>query len=120
MTIGQDIYTELTGDAGLTALVSTRIYPNWMPQEASLPAVSYNLVSESVQNAVSGELGLRNYQFQFDCWGSSYGSAQSVAGALISAVQGASLFKPYRLSQQDLYEPQTDTHRVSVDFSIWQ
>ena len=120
MTIGQDIYTELSGDSGLTTLISTRIYPNWLPQDATLPAVSYTQIGETIQNSISGELGLRNYSIQFDVWADDYSTAQSVVAALNSAVQGASLFKPYRQSQQDLYEPNVDTHRVSVDYSIWQ
>lgn len=120
MTIGEDVYSELSGDAGLTALVGTRIYPQWLPQDTTLPAVTFAQVSENPQNTIGGELALKNHQYQFDVFASSYSSAQAVAAALNTAVAGASAFEAYRLTQQDLYEPQTEVHRVSVDFSIWQ
>lgn len=120
MTIGEDVYSELSGDAGLSALVSTRIYPQWLPQETTLPAVTFTQVSENPQNTIGGELALRNHQYQFDIFATSYASAQSVVAALNTAVQSASAFQAYRLTQQELYEPQTEVHRVSVDFSLWQ
>ena len=120
MTIGQDVYSELSGDAGLSALVGTRIYPQWLPQNVTLPAVMFFQVTENIQNVIGGELGLRNHQIQFDVFADDYSTAQSVVAALNTAVANASAFKSYRLTQQELYEPQTEIHRVSVDFSIWQ
>lgn len=120
MSMGEDIYTALSGDATLAALVGTRIYPQWRAQDAALPAVTFYQVSENPQNTIGGELALRNHQYQFDVWADSYSEAQSVVTALNAAVLAASTFKAHRLGQQELYEPQLEVHRVSVDFSIWQ
>ena len=120
MTVGEDVYTELSGNGALTDLVGTRIHPNWLPQDVSLPAVSFMQVSETPQNILSGELALKNHRIQVDCWASSYSSAQDVAAAVVTAIADATLFDSYRLGQQDVYEPAVDIHRVSMDFSIWQ
>lgn len=120
MAIGEDVYTELSGDAGLTALVSTRIYPAWLPQDTTMPAVSFSKISERVQNTIDGEVALRNHMYQFDVWADTYSEAHSIATALIAAMAAASLFKSYRLGQTELYEPEIDIHRVSVDYSLWQ
>lgn len=45
MRAGNYIYSKLSAAAGVTALVSTRIYPMLMPDKPSFPAVAY-----SVQN----------------------------------------------------------------------
>jgi Protein of unknown function (DUF3168) len=43
MKAGNYIYAKLTATAGVTALVSTRIYPVIMPQEAVFPAIIYSV-----------------------------------------------------------------------------
>lgn len=43
MNAGNYIYAKLTATAGVTALVSTRIYPVIMPQEAAFPAIVYSV-----------------------------------------------------------------------------
>ena len=43
MNAGNYIYAKLTATAGVTALVSTRIYPVLMPQEAAYPAIIYSV-----------------------------------------------------------------------------
>jgi hypothetical protein len=43
MNTGAYIYSKLSGTAGVTSLVSTRIYPMLIPQNASLPAVAYSV-----------------------------------------------------------------------------
>ncbi len=120
MAIGEDVYSELSSDAGLTALVSTRIYPTWLPQNATMPAISYTQISERVQQTIEGEVALRNHMYQFDIWSNTYSGAQTIATALLTAMAAASLFKSYRLGQTETYEPEIDIHRISVDFSIWQ
>lgn len=41
MRIGQYIYTKLAADSAVTALVGTRIYPVFLPQNAEYPAIVY-------------------------------------------------------------------------------
>lgn len=41
MRIGQYIYSVLSADAGVTALVGTRIYPVFLPQDAAYPAIVF-------------------------------------------------------------------------------
>lgn len=43
MNTGAYIYSKLSGTAGVTALVSTRIYPVLIPQNAALPAIAYSV-----------------------------------------------------------------------------
>lgn len=120
MTVGEDIYTELSNDVYLTNFVGTRIYPNFIKLGATYPAVSYILVTEIPQIGLIGESGLSNYTYQFDCWAKTYSEAHEISGVLIDAVNGSPLFKANRNSTQDFFDPEYGIHRVSVDFSIWQ
>lgn len=46
MKVGQYIYSKLTATAGVTALVSTRIYPIFLPQNATYPAIIYSVANK--------------------------------------------------------------------------
>lgn len=90
MSIETGIYAVLTGDAGVSALVGTRIYPLVVPQDASLPAIAYQRVSGGPTYTQDGDANLTPARFQFTCLGSSYSQAKAVATAVRAAISGAS------------------------------
>jgi hypothetical protein len=45
--IEEALRARLIGQSGLTALVSTRVYPLGLPQNPTLPAITYALVSDN-------------------------------------------------------------------------
>ena len=65
MNIEEALYSKLTGDAGVAALVSTRIYPNVVPQDIALPAVAYQRISTVRDMAHDGPTGVAHARFQF-------------------------------------------------------
>ncbi|HET6495421.1 MAG TPA: DUF3168 domain-containing protein [Thermoleophilia bacterium] len=78
MTIESDLFTALTGYAGLMALIVHRLYPDVRPQGATLPCVVYKRISTPRAQAFgSAQTVVRSRpRFQFDCW------ATTAAGAL--------------------------------------
>ena len=50
MKAGNYIYSKLTATAGVTALVSTRIYPVVMPQDAAFPAIVYSVSNKPLDS----------------------------------------------------------------------
>jgi hypothetical protein len=119
MTIKDDIYTRLSGDAGVTALVGTRIYRRVLPQDSTLPAITYTQVSERPLVNLDGENTTRNARFQFDCFGSTDSAAEDLADALRAAMITDSVFASVRESQSDAYTDDAKQYQVSIDFSIW-
>lgn len=51
MKIGQYIYAKLTATSAVTALVSTRIYPVFMPQDAAYPAIVF--LADNVPHSIT-------------------------------------------------------------------
>lgn len=74
------VYTLLSGSAGVAALVSGRIYPGRIPQNATMPVISYELVS-SVEilpvNALAGGVLLRS-RVQVTVLAKSYSNLKAV------------------------------------------
>lgn len=120
MSVQNDLYTALSGDAGLSALVGTRIYPVRVPQSPAYPLVSYMRVSNSHVNSLSGSSGLDNSRYQFDVYSDTYASANSVADAIIAAMATATTYKSILLSRIDLdHDLDVDKYRITIDFSVW-
>lgn len=52
MTIEEALKTYLQSVAGVSALISTRIYPETLPQEPTLPALKYDIISIERQHLI--------------------------------------------------------------------
>jgi hypothetical protein len=90
MNIEEALYSKLTGDAGVAALVVARIYPNVVPQDIAMPAVAYQRISTVRDMAHDGPTGVAHARFQFTISASTYSSARNVANAIRVALDGFS------------------------------
>jgi hypothetical protein len=117
--IEEALYSHLSTSTGLTALVSDRIYPIMMPQDPTLPAITYQRISNSPVNTIGGFASLDNPHIQFDCWATSYSSVKALGDKLRKTIAAATTFNALQMSDQDLYEADTEIYRVSMDFSCW-
>lgn len=91
MRAEQVVYTLLTGNAAVAALVGTKVYPGLIPQSTAMPAVSYELVS-GVEilpiNAQAGGVILRS-RVQVSVLARTYAEVKIIQ----EAIRGALLFK---------------------------
>lgn len=125
MSINTRLFSRLSSDAGVSALVFAsgiyRIYPVLLPQDSAYPAISYQNISNNPINHLSGESNQQNDRVQIDCWAETNDQAHAMADAVKLAMQGsANNFKAIRLTRIDLpYDNDTKLFRVNQDFSIW-
>lgn len=116
MSVGTLLYSQLTGTSGVAALAGTRVYPLNLPQTPTLPAISYQRVSNTEQNGTST---LRTTRYQVDCWAESYSAVQSLASAVKGALEewtsGPSVKMTEVINEIDDYEPDSALYRVSID-----
>lgn len=85
------VYTLLAGSAAVTGLVGTKIYPGRIPQNTTMPAVSYELVSGvdiAPINAQAGGVLLRS-RVQVNVLARTYAEVKTIQ----EAIRGALLFK---------------------------
>jgi hypothetical protein len=117
------LFTLLRNDAGLAALISTRIYPGALPQGATLPAVTYRQVNEAPDYTQSGPSGFSNPRMQFDCLAATYEGAYALADALIAAahtslVAGNALQATVESVEDGDNEPDLRMSRIIVDLRL--
>lgn len=131
MTIEQGLVAELLADAGVAAIVGTRVHPGAVPQNGSLPAIVYQRISSIRDVDMSGPQSFTQVRIQVDCWHTSYAGAKSLADAVRSALNGVGINSPktlgaepvqlvYLENDQDLSEREGDRieWRVSQDWII--
>jgi hypothetical protein len=122
---GDLLYAALSGDATVTGLVGTRIYPNKIPQgprAMTFTAIVYQVVSDLPQNALTGDASnrLRNARVQVDCYAKKYDTAQAIADAVDTVVTKDTTLNGWREISRDFYEDEAELHRVSMDVLLWR
>jgi len=128
--IEEALFAYLKSYAGLVSLVGTRIYPLVLPQNPTLPAVTYFKVSRVGGRAMSSPTPRYiRVRFQFSCWSTSYGGVKGVAEQIKAALQdyhglmggthGVTVLDADVANEQDIYEPDTGIYHLPVDVFIY-
>jgi hypothetical protein len=120
------VYSRLSGNVAVAALVSTRIYPNKIPQEAALPAVAYQRISARRVKAHAAPTGLARVRVQVTCVARSYSEVKGLAAAVRTAMQGVmgtvggvGVQGSWLETDADEYGDAETLHSVRQDFMIW-
>lgn len=88
MTLEEALYYHLVNTAGVAALISTRVYPNVIPEDVAQPAAAYQKISGSPILNHGGPSGLETSRIQITCRATTYAVAKSVAKAVKTALDG--------------------------------
>lgn len=86
------LYSRLSNDSAVKALVGDHIYPSLMPEsnvQTLQPTVVYSRVSMVPERAQDGVH--RWVRWQVDCWAADYDTADSLAAAVTSCLEGAQM-----------------------------
>lgn len=115
----------ILADAGLSALIGTRLHDDVLPQSPTLPALVWQRISTPREYSQSGSSHYAMPRFQFACWANTRLETLQVADALrtaLEAYKGAmgseivyGIFVENELSG---YDPDTGLRRQIVDYRI--
>lgn len=101
MSAESAVYAALSGAAGVTALVSTRIYPDVRDQETTLPAIVYVRTGTSYDYNIHGSLDLTRTTVAAMCFAVTRAGAEALADAAQTALVAASMPASERMSDFD-------------------
>lgn len=82
MSAGTVIHNLLSNDATVSGIVSTRIYPDTAPQNASFPYVVYQITGTIPTNDKDGTSKLDTVIMQIDAYSTSYDTTRTLADAI--------------------------------------
>ncbi len=116
----------------LIALIGTplpvRLYPDFLPELAAYPAVTYFRVSTMRVHTLSGPSGFAQPRFQFSCWANTKASVVTVAEALRLALDGfrgqmgdttvRGILSDDEVGDHDEFDQKTRSFHRAVDFHV--
>ena len=88
MSVEETLYSILTGDSAVSALVGTRVYPLVVADGASLPAISYFRVMTQRAHAMTVPTGVTTAVFSVEGWAQTYAQMRSLGNAIRRALDG--------------------------------
>lgn len=120
----------LKANAGVAAVVGTRVTAGERKQGGDLPAIVFHLIGSDPHYADQGTTGLVDSLIQFDCWGETYADAKRAARAVKAALQdfegttGGVEFQAVFLENEQDFPPSGNNqseylHRTKLDFNPW-
>ena len=110
----------LQEDAGLSALVGSKVFPLFIPSGNYLPCVTFQRLRGRPANTLSGASGLEEIDLQIDVWARDYDEAKAIAKAVRAAMPSSGpRFSAHLIEDQDLYEDGTNYFRVNMEFKVW-
>jgi hypothetical protein len=117
--IDEAIFTILSGNSGVSAIVGTRIYPMQLPLECTLPALSFSKPSNPFRR-VSG-----SPRFQIDCWAEDFLQCQHLRDMVETALNGyaglvnsVNIIQIIPLEAPDMYDSTTGVYHIPYDFRV--
>lgn len=119
--IGTLIYDRLTTEATVAAVVSTRVYPQLMPQEPTLPAITYDI---TMGQPNAGSAPIRDATIRVTAWAAKNADCQSLGDMIVDALDNwsdrragtAQLLSSIFVGSADLYDPELNIWGLSVTF----
>lgn len=86
MSLESGLYTLLSGNAGVTALVSTRIYPTIAPTDVTRPFIVYNRTGSEPAD-LAGRDAIEFARVTIDCYADDVDEAATIGRAVMAAIE---------------------------------
>jgi len=122
---GKVIYSLLSADSQLSALVGTRIYPYRRLQEEDLPAVTYNQVTTNPTDTKDGPSVLDTERHTINVWSKTYDNAQNIASRVRTILdrwggikEGVVVDSITFLDKSEMFEDWSEVHHIAIDFNF--
>ena len=88
MSLETELRTLLLANAGVSALIGTRLRPLRLQDNETLPATTYQRVVTTPWNAMSGAHDAAGTLMQLDSYAEEYADAEAVSEAIQTALDG--------------------------------
>lgn len=111
----QELYTLLSSAAEITSITGAEgVHNFYLPEGASLPAVTMENVTANPINTLAGDTGKSRTRYSINVWANDYATAKQLRAAVISTMQSY-----YRVSDVPLHDEEDNIYRFAIDYSIF-
>jgi hypothetical protein len=84
--IEEALFDALTFNSSVSSIVSSRVYPQIVPQDTVYPAIRYNQISGVREHTLPSTDNMVHSRFQIDSYGTNYIGGRNLADAVRSAL----------------------------------
>lgn len=117
------LFTLLSGEPSISALVSDRIYPVLIPENPTMPCITWQIVG-GMSKPTLDTTGSQKVRIQIDCWATDkYLTAATIRAAItqfltnrIAKLSDASLATFLLIQPLDFYAGGDEAFRCGVEF----
>ena len=120
-----DLHAELLADAGIAAVIGTRLYAIQARQNAVRPYAVYNVINNTMSLTHDGDASQTRLPIQIDVYGDTALSAIEAADAIKTRLVGLVVLRGNTLIQVGIldtertdFEPGGEFERISMDFDL--
>lgn len=123
MSWRNDLYSALSGDATLAAIVSSRIYPDVADSSASVPYVVYQNISTTGETTHDGIRTLEFPSVQLTAWAKTKAETLSIVSRINALLDGKTVSgtsqATFRFSNQlGNYDSETRMFGEIIEFTV--
>lgn len=126
MSVETDLFTKVTTNTGVSALIGTRFTPFILQQNTTMPAAVYQFISGTHAESFQGSSGLAAGRYQVSAYGSTAIDAWAVAEAIrlvlhgLSGTVGSTTGVAILIldGPRDTYEDDTKRYRRDYDYQV--
>lgn len=134
MSLQAALYDELKNNAGVSAIVSTRIYPGVADDDASTPYITFTRISAERLHHMMATSGRARTTIQINSWDDNAKGAHELSDAIregldhfdgtLGSAQTATVQLAKLENERDQYEAPIDgsevgVHSVQQDWAFW-
>lgn len=84
------IYSLLSNSVPVSALVSSRIYPIMLPQNAAYPAISYQVSEDGAESSYDGQGTFQRVSVEIDAWSDTHAGMLTLADEITNTLKNYS------------------------------
>ncbi len=125
MSIETELRAWLLADTTIAGLIDTRMYPQYLPQKVTYPAISYATASRVSSRQLSGPAGRARPRITVNSWAETYLEAKALAEAVRKRLDGfAGRWGSFSVGSValdnafDQYESEAEAHRIFQDYIV--
>lgn len=116
-----DLRNYLLSQESLTSLIGNRLYPGWIPENATMPAVAYL----SVSGVRHHDIDVAFPRYQFSVFSPRYTEAVEITELIRYILQrfkgklgNSNIIQIVHENQYENYEKDTKLYHIAIDFKI--
>ncbi len=129
MSVGTALVAIKSANSALNTLIGTRFYPDQLDQGSTFPAVRYQVISGTKDNAMTPVIANNRYRVQMDGYETTSVLRSALRVAMINAFYGyssasiggesvRSILIDNEMEMIEVISTQIIAYRVSIDFRV--